>query len=163
MQNARSAAAAVGAGILAVALIVTAGTAGAASVAKAPTTHAVTQSSKANYSSAVERPTWSFSCDSATHAWRFSIDDVQVIDSTGRTWGGTEGPWSVGFFATRGAGAVPFSSTATLQQNTTNGLFTATASGTSSAAGRWCQKGASVTVEAFSGAEQPLLLDGTLG
>ncbi len=144
-------------------LVATAGMAGATSAAATGTTHSVTQSSKGDYSSAVERPIWSFSCNPASHKWSFAIDDVQVIDSTGHTWGGTEGPWSIGLFATTGAGPVPFNASAILHQNTTNGLFKASVTGSSSTAAAWCQRGASVTVDAFSGSEQPLLLDGTLG
>jgi hypothetical protein len=144
-------------------LVATATTAGAAGSTPPATTHSVTAGSKANYSSAVERPSWSFSCDSASHKWSFSLNDVQVFDSTGHTWGDTQGPWSVGVFATTGAGPVPFSITAHLRQNTTNGLFEAIATGSSSSAATWCQAGSSLTVEAFSGSAQPLLLDGTLG
>ena len=90
-------------------LAATAGLAGAA--AGTSTTHAVTASSKANYSSAVEAPTWSFSCDSATGAWTFVINDVQVFDA-GHTWDGTQGPWSVGVWATVAAGPVPFNGSA---------------------------------------------------
>ncbi len=139
-------------------LLATAGLAGAAA---SSTSHAVTPSSQTNYSSAVEAPSWSFSCDSATHKWNFTINDVQIIDA-GHTWNGTEGPWSVHVWAAVGAGPVPFNGSATLHQNKTNGLFTGTASGTSANAGKWCQTGASVTVDAFSGNDEALLLDGTL-
>jgi hypothetical protein len=152
---------AVAAAVAAATVIITTGTAGAAGAAG--TTHAVTGSSKANYSSAVERPTWSFSCDSATGKWSLAIDDVQVIDSAGHTWDGTQGPWSVGAFATTAPGPVPFNASAPLHQNDTNGLFEAGAGGHSANAARWCRTGASVTVYAFSGSTQPLLLDGTLG
>jgi hypothetical protein len=134
-----------------------------AGAAGSGTSHAVTPSSQANYSSAVEKPIWSFSCDSASHKWTFTIDDVQVMDASGHTWGGMQGPWSVGIFSQKSAGAVPFNARAHLHQNTTNGLFTGTVSGSSADAGQWCQSGASVTVDAFSGSQEPLLLDGTLG
>lgn len=140
-------------------LVATAGLAGAAGTS---TAHAVTPSSKANYSSAVEAPVWSFSCDSATHEWTFVINDVQIIDA-GHTWNGTQGPWSVGVWATTSAGPVPFNGSATLHQNNTNGLFKGRASGTSANAATWCRTGASVTVDAWSGNDEPLLLDGTLG
>ncbi len=143
-------------------VVATAGSANAGTMA-AGTTHSVTQGSKMNYSTAVERPSWSFTCDSASHKWSFAINDVQVFDSTGETWGGTEGPWSIGVWSSPGAGPVPFNASAKLHQNSTNGLFEASATGTSSNAATWCQSGASVTVDAFSGSAQPLLLDGTLG
>lgn len=150
------------AGALMVTSLSLAATAGLAGAAGTSTTHAVTANSKANYSSAVEAPRWSFSCDSATQKWTFVINDVQIIDS-GHTWNGTQGPWSVGVWATTSAGPVPFNGSATLHQNKTNGLFTGRASGTSTNAGKWCQTGASVTVDAWSGNDEPLLLDGTLG
>jgi hypothetical protein len=141
-------------------LAATAGLAGASGAAS--TTHAVTQSSKLNYSGAVEKPIWSFSCDSATHDWTFTINNVQIIDSTGHTWGGTQGPWSVGVWAAAGAGPVPFSANAKLFQNKTNGLYLAVAKGTSKNAASWCATGTSVTVVGWSGSAQPLLVDGTL-
>jgi hypothetical protein len=141
-------------------LAATAGIAAASGTAS--TTHAVTQSSKANYSGAVEKPTWSFSCDSATGSYTFTINNVQIIDAAGHTWGGTQGPWSVDVWATPSAGPVPFNATAKLFQNKTNGLYLAVAKGTSKNAKVWCGTGSSVTVTAFSGQNQPLLLDGTL-
>jgi hypothetical protein len=127
--------------------------------------HSVTAASKANYSSAVERPIWNFSCNPSTGIWKFSIDEVQVIDSTGRPWsqhGSVAGPWSVTVWSSPAAGPVPFSKVAILTQNSTNGLFTFTGSGSASNAANWCVTGGSVTVVAFSGTSQPLLLDGTL-
>lgn len=147
----------------AMSLVATTGMAGAAGSPATGTTHHVTQASQTNSSAATEKPVWFFTCDSSTHEWSFSINDVQVFDSTGHTWGGTEGPWSVGVFATTGAGPVPFNASAKLVQNKINGLFKGGVKGTASNAAKWCQTGASVTVTAFSGAEQSLLLDGTLG
>jgi hypothetical protein len=129
------------------------------------TSHAVTAASKGNYSSAVERPTWNFSCNPSTDIWKFSIDNVQVIDSTGRPWkqhGALAGPWSFTVWSAPAAGPVPFSRVRTLTQNTTNGLFRFMGSGPASNAATWCVTGGSVTVVAFSGTSQPLLLDGTL-
>jgi hypothetical protein len=127
--------------------------------------HAVTAASKANYSSAVERPTWNFSCNPSTGIWKFSIDDVQVIDSADRPWnqhGTLAGPWSFTVWSAPAAGPVPFSRVRNLTQNTANGLFTFAGTGPASNAATWCVTGGSVTVVAFSGISQPLLLDGTL-
>jgi hypothetical protein len=127
--------------------------------------HTVTAASKANYSSAVERPIWNFSCNPGTRTWKFSIDDVQVIDSTGRPWnqhGSLAGPWSVTVWSSPAAGPVPFSRVGVLTQNHTDGLFTFTGTGAASNAASFCVTGGSVTVVAFSGTSQPLLLDGTL-
>jgi hypothetical protein len=127
--------------------------------------HTVTASSKANYSSAVEQPTWNFSCNASTGIWKFSIDDVQVIDSTGRPWsqhGSVAGPWAVTVWSSPAAGPVPFSRVGILTQNRTNGLFTFTGTGSTSNGASWCVTGGSVTVVSFSGPSQPLLLDGTL-
>ena len=130
------------------------------------TSHSVTDASKTNFSSAVEHPSWSFSCNSATKAWRFSINGVQVIDAAGKPWNQNDrvtGPWRIGFFAAPAAGPIPFSRVAKLSQNTTNGLFTASVSSTAANAATWCQTGTSVSVVGMSGADEPLLLDGTLG
>jgi hypothetical protein len=121
--------------------------------------HSVSKKSETSYSAAIEHPTWSFGCSSTTGAWNFRIDGIQVIDSTGRPWNGSTGPWAITFF---GSGAVPFSQSATLQQNNSNGLFEATKTGTSANAGASCFKGATITVVGFSNHEEPLLLDGTL-
>jgi hypothetical protein len=129
------------------------------------TWHSVTSASKANFSAAVESPTWSFACNPATKAWKFSINDVQVIDSSGKPWsqdGRRTGPWNITFWSAPSAGPVPFSETTILAQNNTNGLFTSKATGTASNAKTWCVTGGSVTVVGFSGVTQPLLLDGTL-
>ncbi len=128
----------------------------------AATSHQVSHASQQNYSTAVEKPAWSFACDSASKSWTFTINEVQVFDATGHTWNRSQGPWSVGVFASTKAGPVPFSTSATLHQNQRDGLFTAHTSGHASNAATWCQAGASVTVYAFSGHAQPLLLDGTL-
>jgi hypothetical protein len=127
--------------------------------------HAVTAASKANYSSALERPTWNFSCDPSSGLWKFSINDVQIIDSTGSPWnqdGTLAGPWSVTVWSAPTAGPVPFSRVRSLSQNATNGLFSFNGTGPASNAATWCVTGGSVTVVAFSGNTQPLLLDGTL-
>jgi len=140
----------------------------ASGVAASGTTHSVTAASKSNFSSAVERPTWSFSCDSAAKTWTFAINNVQVIDSSGKPWyqnNSNTGPWRIGFWAAAKAGLIPFSREVKLSQNTTNGLFTAKASSTAANAATWCKTGAGVSVTAFSGAnfdDQVLLLDGVL-
>jgi hypothetical protein len=128
----------------------------------AGTVHSVTPASKANYSTAVEQPVWSLSCDSASGRWTFTINEVQIIDASKHTWNDSEGPWHLTIFATTPPGPVPFSTIVTLHQNGTNGLYTVSKSATSTDAATWCQTGASITVTAFSGSDQPLLLDGTL-
>ena len=142
--------------------LATLGTAGLAAGAAASGAHAVTTASKSNYSSAVERPTWNLSCNSSTKTFTFTINNVQVIDASGKPWNHNNGPWTVTFWAATQAGPVPFSRYATLHQNTTNGLFTGKVSATAKNAATWCQTGASVSVVGFSGGDEPLLLDGTL-
>jgi len=138
----------------------------ASGAAASGTAHSVTDASKANFSSAAERPSWNFSCNSATKAWRLSINGVQVIDAAGKPWNQNNrvtGPWRISFFASPAAGPIPFSRVAKLSQNTTNGLFTASVSSTAANAATWCQTGTSVSVVGMSGSDEPLLLDGTLG
>ena len=127
--------------------------------------HSVTLASETNYSSAVEKPVWTFSCNSAGDTWKFSINEVQVIDSAGRPWdqdARRSGPWSITVFAAVSPGPVPFSETETMAQNHTDGLFGVTVASSSSNASKWCQTGATVSVVGFSGPSEPLLLDGTL-
>ena len=137
----------------------------ASGAAASGTSHAVTAASKSNFSSAMEHPSWSFSCNSATKTWRFAINGVQVIDAASKPWNQNNrvtGPWRINVFASTTAGPIPFSRVAKLGQNTTNGLFTATVASTAANAATWCQTGTSVSVVGFSGSDEPLLLDGTL-
>lgn len=127
--------------------------------------HSVTLASETNYSSAVERPVWTFSCNSTNKTWKFSIGEVQVIDSAGKPWGydgRRSGPWSITVFASAKGGPVPFSRSETLAQNDTDGLFGVAASSSSSNASKWCKTGATVSVVGFSGRSEPLLLEGVL-
>jgi hypothetical protein len=55
-----------------------------------------------------------------------------------------------------------FNASATLIQNRTNGLFRAKVIGRAPNIANWCFSGAALTAFAFSGHEQPLLLDATL-
>ena len=103
--------------------LATLATTGLAAGAAASGAHAVTTASKSNYSSAVERPTWNFSCNSSPKTFTFTINNVQVIDASGKPWNHNNGPWNVTFWAATQAGPVPFSRFANLHQDTTNGLF----------------------------------------
>lgn len=127
------------------------------------TTHRLVAGSVQNFSAAFEAATWTFTCDTTTTAWTFAIDNVQVMDSHVHPWddavNGTRGPWHVGMFT--GGGPV-FNVVATLHQNRTNGLFRAQATGHDPNITTWCQSHATLTAFAFSGHEQPLLLDATL-
>jgi hypothetical protein len=140
--------------------------AGAANAGASSTAHRLVAGSVQNFSAAVEAPTWTFTCDTKTTAWSFRIDGVQVMDSRAHPWkdivNGIRGPWHVGMFAGLDGGPVPFNASATLHQNGTDGLFRGAANGTDPNIATWCQSGASLTAFAFSGGEQPLLLDATL-
>jgi len=161
MRNARKAG---GAAVLALcaAFALVPGSASASS-----TTHSVLASSDTNFSAAFERATWSLSCDTATKTWRFSINNVQVINSHGHPWvdltNGQSGPWHVTVSAADAPGLVPFSEVLVLKQNTTNGLFTATGHGINSKMNQWCLTDSEASVVGFSGGAEPLLLDGTFG
>jgi hypothetical protein len=130
------------------------------------TTHRLVQSSVQNFSAAFEAPKWTFTCDTQTTAWSFRIDDVQVMDSHVHPWrdfaNGIKGPWHVGVFSTTDPDENLFSASATMQQNATNGLFVGKAHGTDPTMANWCVTGGGLTAFAFSGNEQPLLLDGSL-
>lgn len=125
------------------------------------TVHSVSKGTETNYSSAVEDPTWGFTCTVATGAWQFEINDVQVIDSAGHPWDNSTGPWKLTVFG--GKDNVGFSGFAHLEQNRTNGLFESVTHGTAAHGSTWCAEGVVISVVGFSsGDSEPLLLDGTL-
>jgi hypothetical protein len=92
------------------------------------TTHTLVTSSKQNLSQAIEKPSFSFSCNDATGAYKFKIGNVQVIAvDRDSFWPGGKNfrldvTSPIGSVSTAGL-------TIPLVQNTTNGLYGATGSG----------------------------------
>jgi hypothetical protein len=106
-----------------------------------------------NISDAVEHPRVSFSCNDVTLAWKFTINNVQVIrDDHVTLWP----DFAVGVFGPEHAYSV------VLKQNANNGLFGGSLHSPGDPSGpRWCEYGRTIEVvdEASTG---NLYLVGTL-